>query len=301
LCGIIIIIIHNLKGTKVGIASMMKQPHQLPTWIDYHLKMGADKLYIFVDDPADPSIELIKDHSNKNNYRDNIRVTIIDDQWKKDNKCEYDSNKDEPQNWNVRQDRCVDRALNYARDDKIDIIIHIDSDELLYSRNKKKLNEIFNQHKSKDTFGISNYEMVPDKDNYTNCFLENKNFRMNGKNYIAYGNGKGAGRVGYAKSNGPHEIITISGKENKQEIKPEDLVVLHYVSCNLDETVKKYKMYGNFKNDQWEWAQQHLDARDIMKSCNEDCTDRAKKIFEKRMKKDDDEIIQIDINEILNG
>jgi len=143
--------------------------------------------------------------------------------------------------------------------------------------------------------------MAPERDNYVNCFLENKQFRMNGKNYIAYGNGKAAGRTGQVKSNGPHAIIKTFGMENKQEVDQMDLVVLHYVSCNLDETVKKYKTYGNFKNDQWEWAQYHLDARDTMNACNEDCKDKAKKLFEKRMKKDDDEIIEVDIFTILNN
>lgn len=297
--GIIIIIFHHLKDTKVGIASMMKQPHQVVTWIDYHLKIGANKLYIFVDDPNDSAINIINEHINKNGYHDKIKITIIDDQWKKDHNCVYDSSKDEPKNWNIRQDRCVDKALKYAKDDKIDIIVHIDSDELLYSQNKKKLNEIFNRYKNKDAFGIINYEMAPEQDNYVNCFLENKHFRMNGKNYIAYGNGKGAGRTGYTRSNGPHEIINLSGVENKQDIDPKDLVVLHYVSCNLDETVKKYKMYGNFNNDQWEWAQFHLTARDEMKACDSDCRDKAKTLFEKRMKKDDDKIIEIDIIAIL--
>lgn len=296
---IIIITIHNQKNDRIGIVSMMKQPHQVLTWINYHLKIGADKLYIFIDDPNDPAINIINDHINKNDYNDKIMITIITEQWKKDNSCEDDNDKDKPQNWNVRQDRCVDNALKYAQNDKIDIIIHIDSDELLYSQNKKKLNEIFNQYKNYNTFGIINYEMVPDKDDYINCFLENKQFRTGGKNYIAYGNGKSAGRVGFTRSNGPHEIILMSGYNNKKIITENDLVVLHYVSCNLDETIKKYKTYGDFKDDRWEWATLHLEARDTMKLCDSDCSDRAKDIFKKRMKKDDDKIINIDISETL--
>lgn len=277
-------------NNKVGIVSMIKSPHHISTWINHHIRLGIDKMYLFIDDPNDSSINVIRSLMNNK-----VRMIIIDDKWKRDNNYKKDDTKDEPLNWNVRQDICVNNALNYAKEDNINILIHIDSDELLYSQNNKKINELFDITKS-NTFKIMNFEMAPDRDNYNNCFIENKYFRKNGDRYIAYGNGKGAGLVGKVKSNGPHEMININGETKHITLDTQDLVVLHYVSCNLDEMIKKYKMYSNFKTDKWEWAKLHLESRDKLVDCQDDCIIKAKELFKKRMKNDKDDIVEINIS-----
>jgi hypothetical protein len=282
---------NNTQNIKVGIVSMIKNPHHIVTWINHHLRIGIDKIYIYIDDPNDSAINIIDNYSVVNKK---IKMTIMDDKWLTDNNYKTDNNKDEPLNWNVRQDKCVDNALELAKTDNIDILIHIDCDELLYSQSNKKLQDVFNIS-NKNTFKIKNYEIAPDRDNYENCFVENKFFRKNGDNYIAYGNGKGAGRVGKVKSNGPHEMTEINSSTKHFEINEKDLVVLHYVSCNLEEMIKKYKLYSNFSKKNWEWAKLHLESRDKLSQCSDDCIIKAKELFKKRMKNDKDDIVEINI------
>lgn len=289
----VIYVINNKNKTnknfqKIGIVSMMKDPHHIETWIKHHINMGINKLYLFIDDPNDKCINTINNLLQLSDYRNKIRMIIIDDAWKKKNNYKKDPKKDEPLNWNVKQDMCVNNALSIAKLDDIEVLIHIDADELLYSQNNKKINEIFSM--DYNTFKLKNYEMAPERDNYKNCFLENHYFRKHGINYIAYGNGKGAGVVGKVRSNGPHEMIStirfrLFKSIHQKYIHENDLVVLHFVSCNVEEMLKKYKFYSNFSTNGWEWAKIHLESRDKLKNCynSKECEKIAKDLFKKRI------------------
>jgi hypothetical protein len=70
----------------------------------------------------------------------------------------------------------------------------------------------------------------------------------------------------------------------------ERIRVLHFVSCNLTEYLKKYQQYGNFKDDKWEWAQFHLKSRDNLTKCSseEDCKQKAREMFADRLVKPDE-------------
>ena len=286
---------------KVGIISMMKYPHQITTWLKYHLSLGIDKIYLFMDDPKDENIQIIHDYVNTNNLNNKITVTVIDDVWKKENNYQDDPEKDAPLNWNVRQDMSVNHALRIGKEDNVDILIHIDSDELLYMEKNNDIRSVFKKYAKNNTFKFDNVEIAPDREDYKNCFTEAKYFRKNGDGFIAYGNGKSAGRVGKVRSHGPHYMLELDGKDTTKWLTKDELIVLHYVSCNLEELTKKYKLYSNFKNNNWEWATFHLSARDQLKSCEEKktCEENAKILFNKRMKNEKDDIYQVDINKII--
>jgi len=62
--------------------------------------------------------------------------------------------------------------------------------------------------------------------------------------------------------------------------------VLHYPSCNIEETLKRARQYGNFKDDSAGWSIHHRETRDALVDCSgEDCEARAREVFTKRMAK----------------
>lgn len=265
----------------IGIVSLIKDPHQIQTWIDYHISIGVSRFYLFLDDPND--INLISYLKTK----PQVTTVLITDDWKQKNGYIDKPEKDNPLNWNVRQDLAVKNGLELAEKDQVDILVHIDCDELIYIENSshKLLPPIFAKYNNYTIFRFKNIEIAPDRNNYKNCFKEAHYFRTNGKNFIAYGNGKSGGKVGEVEPFGPH-FMRAKNKETAKQVEIPELVILHYVSCNIEETLKKYKMYGNFKTDQWEWAKYHLSARDTLHSCKsiESCTKEAEKLFTQRMK-----------------
>ena len=249
---------------ETAIVSLVKEPHAFDTWIRYHReRMGVDKFYIFQDDDdealdfSDPSIEIYKNWKDRLGYKFNSEI-------------------DEPANVRVRQQLIVEDAMARAEKDGIKYLVHIDSDELLYG--PRPVTEVFASY-STDAFHIQNSELAPDRKDYKNCFLEGTWFHSDPTKFIAYGNGKGAGVVGNSKPHGPHNFKG----QRVQEVPENELKVLHYPSCNIEETMKRAKNYGKFKDDSAGWSDHHKETRDALMSCDSDCREKAEAQFEKRM------------------
>jgi len=256
-----LILFLNWRRPKVCIVSLVKDPHQFQTWIDHHKTI--DKFYIFMDDDTeelaawDPRLILVR------NWKDRLGF-------------KWDDAKDEPANRNEKQRLAFEEAQRMAMADGIQYIIHIDSDELLYGPPPA---EVFSKYPEAHVFHMKNEELAPDRMDYVNCFEEGRQFHTDPHRFIAYGNGKGAGRVGLAEWHGPHFL---KGKVS-QDIPPEELRVLHYPSCNVTETIKRAKQYGNFKDDSAGWSAHHKETRDVLSICDQNCEDLAQEQFKKRM------------------
>lgn len=261
---ILAILVFTQPTAKTAIVSLVKDPHAFETWIRYHKdKMGIDKFYIFLDDDSeltdfkDPSVEF---HRN----------------WKDRLGFKFNSQIDEPANVRVKQDIIVTEGNRLAQKDGITYLVHIDSDELLYGPNPP--GKVFSEYPA-DAFHMKNSEMAPDRKDYKNCFLEGTWFHGDPSKFIAYGNGKGAGVVGQSEPHGPHNF-----KGNRVVEIPEDqLKVLHYPSCNIEETLKRAKNYGKFQDNSAGWSTHHKETRDALTTCGTDCKERAEAQFEKRM------------------
>ena len=271
------------KRGRVGIASLMKDPHQIETWINFHKKSGASKLYIYWDsDEPMPKEDSV------------VKVTRVTQDFLDSNGYHIESGWDNPTITNEKQRVAVDHALSQ---DEVDWVFHIDADEILYTPDKNlvKLVDEFDNDPMVDTWVIQNVELAPDRDDYSNCFKEGKKFRR-GENMVAYGNGKSAGRLGTSKSFGPHRFVsTRNGQE--RELPIERIRVLHFVSCNLEEYMKKYQQYGKFKDDIWDWAVFHRKSRDVLTSCSskEACTAQARDLFNKeRIAKPEEQLIELE-------
>lgn len=94
---------------------------ELRSFVNYHLNTGVDQLLLFFDDPADESIASIGL---------NPRVTLYvcnEAYWQQ-------RGVQRPVTIEDRQEINVNYALSMSRTRDVDWLIHIDSDELLLSR-----------------------------------------------------------------------------------------------------------------------------------------------------------------------
>jgi hypothetical protein len=92
----------------------------LTAWVDYHLNLGIDHMFLFFDDPNHPGVTI---------FEHNPRVTVV--------RCDVNywpggASKRERLTLHERQWYNANKALEWAKQRGADWIVHIDSDELLY-------------------------------------------------------------------------------------------------------------------------------------------------------------------------
>lgn len=248
----------NINERKLGIATTVKNSHQLNDWIKYHLKIGFYKLYIVFDDENE---YFINNYENNNN----VKIFMNNTNWKNEltqlpNMEQYIHEKKEVMS---RQILNFTNVRNYAKKDGVEWLLHIDGDELFYPESSN-INTIFNNEYDVITF--QNLEMIPKRDNYNNCFKDGINFKINPGIFNAYSNGKSAVKVNSdAIVAGVHDfwggIKTFSSVGK----------ILHYPSCNFDEYINKYKILGKFDDKWWNSVQIpfkfHTESRDLITEC----------------------------------
>jgi len=250
----------NEKRDRVAIVSLVKEPHNMDTWISHHRdRMNIDRFYLFADDDAEDfgNVQVVKNWKGRLGYS-------------------WDANLDEPANVRLRQELVFNEGQRMAQQDGIKYLVHIDSDELLWGRDPAT---IFSKYPDSTSFHMKNEELAPDRMDYKNCFLEGTKFHSDPSRFTAYGNGKAAGVVGRCSWFGPHYLKG----QNTKELSDDELRVLHYPSCNIKETLKRARQYGNFQDDSAGWSTHHKETRDALANCGEECEARAREVFAKRM------------------
>lgn len=145
-------------GMKLCTVTTLRAPQQETIdFVNYHLNMGIDHMYLFFDDSLDCSLEKVKGK----------RTTCIScdaDHWKSVG-CKADDNIEK------RQRKNANLALNWARKAEFDWISHIDSDELIYTDRpiKKILSEL---SVNIAYLKLPTKEAVPECLNYTRPYQE---------------------------------------------------------------------------------------------------------------------------------
>ncbi len=308
---------------KVCVVSTIKNPHQLETWIQYHLNLGVDYIYLFFDTKNIPNDSI----NICNKFKTNVIPFICNPQFINIQKnillnnpitSSLASSFFKSYNNEVMSRQIIN--VLYANilmiKNNIDWLIHIDADELLYSKSNKNIKESLNvmTNKGYNYLKFVNYELTPEHENYENCFLEGNFFKKpNGYKFIAYANGKSGINIknlGLICPNGVHEF-----KTKEKQYTCDDIILLHFVSCNFNEFLLKYKTLGNF-NDFW-WTNIpinisfHKNARDQIIKCNKskkECEDQAlnfyktNNILDRKNLINNDNITQItNIKKILNN
>ena len=155
---------------KLAIVTTLRAPENIiQSFVNYHLNIGIDQLFLFFDDPNDPSIIKFSNHP---------KITTIkctNKHWEKTG-CHKNSDIE------TRQTHNADLALSQAKKQGIDWITHIDIDELIHTE-KKNIKEILSTIDQTTAYlWMQTLEAIPTKLETTNPFIEINNFKIPQKN-----------------------------------------------------------------------------------------------------------------------
>ncbi|CAN6324417.1 unnamed protein product [Urochloa humidicola] len=243
---------------------------QILPWLFYHKVVGVGQFLLFVEGKAAkpnvagvlesiPGVKVV--YRTKDLEEQQARSRIWNETWLSGffyKPCNYELF--------VKQSLNMEMAIVMARDDGMDWIIHLDTDELLYPGGaaeysvRRLLAEvphdvdmvIFPNYESsverdniKDPFSEvsmfkKNYDHLP-KDTYFGMYKEAT--RGNPNYFLTYGNGKSAARIqDHLRPNGAHRWHNYAKSPN--EIKLEEAAVLHYTYTKFSDLTSRRDRCG---------------------------------------------------------
>ncbi|CAL4932536.1 unnamed protein product [Urochloa decumbens] len=243
---------------------------QILPWLFYHKVVGVAQFLLFVEGKAAkpnvagvlesiPGVKVV--YRTKDLEEQQARSRIWNETWLSGffyKPCNYELF--------VKQSLNMEMAIVMARDDGMDWIIHLDTDELLYPGGaaeysvRRLLAEvphdvdmvIFPNYESsverdniKDPFSEvsmfkKNYDHLP-KDTYFGMYKEAT--RGNPNYFLTYGNGKSAARIqDHLRPNGAHRWHNYAKSPN--EIKLEEAAVLHYTYTKFSDLTSRRDRCG---------------------------------------------------------
>ncbi len=266
----------------------------LDSFVAYHLGIGFERIYLFFDDPDDPSLDRFAKHDRVTAVACDAEVRAA---WQR--MTRYDELtahiKSEVM---ARQILNCELAINKSRQDGIDWIMHIDSDELFLSRTHVDVRELFDQLSASNVTEaiFQNFEAVPEATEIRDYFREVTLFKTNpmiqGKPrfspsalaaiesngvrrpedwFCLYSNGKSAARVDERLL--PVGVHRFGRFVNSNEVPSRSAefadgnLILHYPNCGYENFVTKYQTLGAFA-DKWfdrdDILPFHREARDVV-------------------------------------
>ncbi|KAL1512422.1 hypothetical protein AB1Y20_005678 [Prymnesium parvum] len=204
-------------GSSFAIATVTRSPHRFDRWLAYHQRLGAARLFVCVEETPSALahctalgalVRLRHARAAANPYE-----TIIQ-----------------------RQEAHVDWALAECARLGIAWLVHCDDDELLF------LGARFESvaaacPREASCIVISNVEAVPSTE--SSDFTTISTFCFDDDGFLAYVNGKSAGRVGHCRAFGCHRF---SGVE--WEAPRELICILHFESCPYSRWHDKFRHYA---------------------------------------------------------
>lgn len=148
----------------VSITTTIRAPlKETMLFVQYYLNEHIDQIYLFFDDPNDPSIPILESNPQV------ICIRCDKEHWK-----DVDPNVlslDERQHYNSRI------GLDMARSNNQEWILHLDSDELVYCKKGIK-NYLCSLNPSVQVVKFPTLEAVQEKLEYDNVFLEISSFKV---------------------------------------------------------------------------------------------------------------------------
>ena len=246
----------------IAIACMIREPSpSITTWIEYHLKQ-VDRIYFYLDQHRPGDEQLLTGIPG-------VRVLP----------GERAGNLQGADHFIDRQNIVVANAIEQCRREGIDWLIHIDSDELIWSPGRFLRDYFAGLEADVSSVVFTNHEVVPQFEDIKDCFRELQLFKRNpaclqgawvakghDQFFHAYTNGKAAVRIREAEGPfGPHDFMIRSGRKHNEHT---SVSVLHYCSPTYGEWLKKYAQLGDF-SDFWHedpnspiMLRFHLNSRD---------------------------------------
>jgi len=158
-------------NNKIGIVTTVKANKRvIIEFVNYHLNIGIDHIFLFFDDPNDLNIEL---------FTTNKQVTAIactQGHWKKVG-CLFDSDIE------IRQKANANYAIEIAIEKNLGWVSHIDIDELIYSA--QPLKTIIKEAASNTSYiWLRPYEAIPLNTTNQSPFQYIKQFKVLSKTSI---------------------------------------------------------------------------------------------------------------------
>ncbi|KAH8660470.1 hypothetical protein BX600DRAFT_467742 [Xylariales sp. PMI_506] len=223
-------------NTSIAIATTVLRPGTtFVAWLDYHLRW-VQHVVIYMDDP--------EERATLDRLCGDRPVTLLEGSQVKP-KMTPESRLIERQMENMRH------AITYLLERGYTWLLHIDMDELLYGPLVESRAWASDPDVGLVTF--TNHEALPVDFETENPFRDCVYFWVNGidgnANFMAYGNGKSAVRLGPAVE--PRGAHSFSGHVGSA-LAPtgEEAMVLHYPNPSYESWVRKFNHYGRF-HDHW--------------------------------------------------
>ncbi|MDB5740676.1 MAG: hypothetical protein JWP16_1716 [Alphaproteobacteria bacterium] len=277
-------------GRAALVTTLRDAGDSIDSFVAWHLDIGFERLFLFFDDPDDPDLPRLAAHP---------RITAIAHDealrhaWMR--LPEYNAlGSFTGSEVIARQVLNVGIAMNLARQQGLDWLLHIDADELFFSPNQP-VAELFAAGQAFDTIPFPNFEAVPEASVIGDPFREVDLFKVPaifspgpftpegqallrstpqlqpGLRFHFYTNGKSAVRLGArdVRPNGVHSFARTSGETRLAPVPA--AYVLHYACCGFEAFWTKYRRLGRF-SDRWFGQDDiraligplHLDARDVV-------------------------------------
>ncbi len=298
---------------KVAIVATVRNiGRPLNSFIRYHLAIGFDHLFLFFDDPNDPSIADALTFD---------RVTVIQhdkilrEKWKKGKLYASLAEFIELEAM-ARQQLNAEVAIQLALERQFDWALHIDGDELFYSPHQT-VAEHFKSLRARNVQVAEyfNYEAIPERVDIHDYFVEATLFKQNllgmseqwldekkrklilnvpqltNRFFLFYMGSKSSVRLSDSVvPAGPHEFHIVKDGRTMKITKSADgekaPMILHYPCCGLEHFWNKYVTLGTF-GDKWYGKVDianavpfHLKARDVVARGNKQA---AREFYEKQV------------------
>lgn len=266
-------------------------------FIQYHIKIGFNKIYLFIDDNDADTYAIasqyhqvrafLKDESllarwkETAAYQDSTKVNLIDAEVM------------------VRQELNFFVAYSLSREEQVDWLVHLDADELFFP-NGVDLQRHFKDLQLKNFRSMTylNFESISTRLESPSIYLSSEHFKinffknkywffnqsqkeflrdtpwLNEKFFRYYQNGKSSVST-YGNTIMFYDVHSIFGDGNRKVGGLQDPIILHFPCARYSDFIKKYKRLGEF-SDIWMGNKRagefvddiHLKCRDLFSAPN---------------------------------
>jgi len=218
-----------MSSPKLGIITLQRKPPDALTWMRYHVDVGIQNFYIWLEDTDE--LEPVLKSFGAQLQREKKMPIVVYVEIGRVNRSTEDNYTD----LMTRQQNFVNKMITRARQDGVDWVFHIDDDELLHPRSHRDWRSVLSEVKPEcSSVHITNWEgFSPEQP--TGSWITDAGVRyMTSKCkhlYAAYSNGKSASKTSVGQqAHGPHHFR--GGKEC--ELAEDTGVVLHHDSRPVD-------------------------------------------------------------------
>lgn len=228
------------------VSTVRADPENLQMFVNYHLNSGIDRMTLFFDDPLDHCIETFR-HDHR------IRCIPCDaTYWDSSGMADRESIE-------AKQVYNATLALNWARQEGSDWIVHIDSDELIYTPNEDFRTVLGGLQEDVDAIRLPALEALPERAYHRHFFEDAHWFRSNDSilpgaariarlllpRRIRYGyfRGHSTGKTA-VRVRSPFTGIGIhvpTGPKTTTLHRSTGAFILHFDSCTLEEWTTKWR------------------------------------------------------------